>query len=219
MTFRLPDYILTWIFTPRRLFRLVDLSYVFGMIHSPVHVFFLSQRDGHCGCLTLVTPCVETGSQKTNLMLLCITLWNSSCFDALPVSTGNLLYSAFRSHRKGQANPLDFRIPIALDAPENDMRSFLPSLLIHDDPHNPYLLTHLTKVFSAYFAVLLFDLIPFKCDYLSVPNNFKPGFFRKVVRNQTPSAVYSCDFLSSNSLYTTASLVLGSRLSILPFLP
>ena len=29
-------------------------------------------------------------------------------FDALPVSTGNLLYSAFRSHRKGQANPLDF---------------------------------------------------------------------------------------------------------------
>lgn len=48
-------------------------------------------------------------------------------FDALPVSTGNLLYSAFRSHRKGQANPLDFRFPIALDAPENDMRSFLPT--------------------------------------------------------------------------------------------
>ena len=24
------------------------------------------------------------------------------CFDALPVSTGNLLYSTFRSHRKGQ---------------------------------------------------------------------------------------------------------------------
>jgi len=78
MTFRLPDYIVTWIFTPRRLFGLVDLSCVFGMIHSPVHVFFLSQRDGHCGSLTLVTPCVETGSQKTNLMLLCITLWNSS---------------------------------------------------------------------------------------------------------------------------------------------
>ena len=74
MTFRLPDCILTWIFTPRRLFGLVDLSYVF----SGSCLSFLSQRDGHCGCLTLVTPCVETGSQKTNLMLLCITLWNSS---------------------------------------------------------------------------------------------------------------------------------------------
>jgi hypothetical protein len=40
------------------------------------------------------------------------------CFDALPVSTGNLLYSTFRSHRKGRANPIDFRIPIALDAHE-----------------------------------------------------------------------------------------------------
>ena len=94
-----------------------------------------------------------------------------------PVFTGNLLYSAFRSHRKGQANPLDFRIPVALDAPENDMRSFLPPLLIHDDPHIPYLLT---KVISAYFTVLVFDFIPFKRDYLSAPNNFKPGFFGRL---------------------------------------
>ena len=72
--------------------------------------------DGQCGCLTLVTPCVETGSQKTNLMHHIMEF--VYCFDALPVSTGNLLYSTFRSHRKGQANPLDFRIPIALDAHE-----------------------------------------------------------------------------------------------------
>ena len=71
-----------------------------------------------------------------------------------------------------------------------------------------------TKVFSAYFAVLL---IPFKRDYLSASNNFKLGFFQKVVRNQKPRA-YICVTLSSNSLYTMAFLVPGSRLSILyPF--
>ena len=55
MTFRLPDCILTWIFTPRRLFGLVDLSYVFGMIHSPVMSSSCS-GDGRCGCLTLGPP-------------------------------------------------------------------------------------------------------------------------------------------------------------------
>jgi hypothetical protein len=118
MIFRLPDCVLTWIFTPRRLFGLVDLSYVFGMIHSPVMTPSSRYGDGHSGCLTLVTTCVETGSQKTNLMLAVHHMEIVYCLDALPVFTGNSLYSTFRSHRKGQASPLDFRIRIVLDAHE-----------------------------------------------------------------------------------------------------
>ena len=112
MTFRLPDCIFTWISTPRRLFGLVDLSYVFGMIHSPVHVFFLSHRDGDCGCLTLVTPLRGNRITKNKFDAAVYHIMEFVyCFGAPPVSTGNLLYSAFRSHRQGLANPLDFRIP------------------------------------------------------------------------------------------------------------
>jgi hypothetical protein len=77
------------------------------------------------------------------------------CFDALPVSTGILLYSAFRSHRKGQANQLDFRIPIAIDAPGNGMRSFLPPHV----PHIPYLRTKYSLHISQCSYLTLFHII------------------------------------------------------------
>lgn len=47
---------------------------------------------------------------------------------------------------------------------------------------------------KVYFAVLVFDLIPFKRDYLSALNDFKRGFFRRVVRNQTPRAYIRVTF-------------------------
>ena len=135
MTFRLLDCILTWVFTPRRLFGLVDLSYFFSMIHSPIHVFLLSQRDGHCVFNARYSLRGNRITKNKSDAAVHHIMEFVYCFDALPVSIGNLPYSAFRSHRKGQANPLDFRIPIALDVHENLHEKLFPS-------------THQTRRFS-----------------------------------------------------------------------
>jgi hypothetical protein len=88
MTFRLPDCVLTWIFTPRQLFGLVGLSYVFGMIHSPV---MSSSRNGWTLRMFNVRYPLRGNRITKNKFDAAVhhIMEFVYCFDALPVSTGN----------------------------------------------------------------------------------------------------------------------------------
>ena len=57
--------------------------------------------------------------------------------------------------------------------------------------------------------MLVFDLIPFKCDYLSALNDFEPGFFREtttacLVPGTRPSVSYP---FSTLTIWTTILLI------------
>jgi hypothetical protein len=158
------------------------------MIHSPVYVF-LSQRDGHCGCL--VTPCVETGSQKTNLMLLCITLllWRTACLYRnpallrLPKSSQRTSKSTWFSH------PYSHRRTRKCHEKLSPTHTRRPSHSISADTPWPKYSPHISQ--CSYLTLSHLNVI----IYLpSTTLNF--GFFRKVVRNQKFRANIRVTFLS-----------------------
>ena len=208
MTFRLPDCILTWIFTPRRLFGLVDLSYVFFGSCLPLATGWTLRMFNARFSLR--------GNRITKKQIWCccalhygirLSLWRTACLYRKPA----LLRLPKSSQRTSKS--AWFSLPYSLRCTRKWHEKLSPPLLILDDPHIPYLLTHLTKVFSAYFAVLVFDLTPFKCDYLSAPINFKPGFFFGRLSETKRLEPIFVTFVIEQPLY--ASLVLAFRLSIL----
>ena len=192
------------------------------MIHSPVMSSSSRYRDGHCGCLTLATICVETGSQKKQVWCccashygICLLLWRT------PVSTGNMLYSAFRSHRKGQANPW-FSHPYSLrrtrEWPEKlspPHSSYTTTFAFHICPRTSHTLT---KVFSAYSCSYL-TLLHLNVIIYLPSTTFNLDFFGRLSETKPlePTFVWLCHRTAS-ILQPLLYLDSDSQFHI-PFLP
>ena len=188
MTFRLPDCILTWIFTPRRLFGLVDLSYVFSGSCLPLATGWTLRMFNARFSLR--------GNRITKKQIWCccalhygirLSLWRTACLYRKPA----LLRLPKSSQRTSKS--AWFSLPYSLRC----TRKWHEKL----SPHSSYSTTLTFHICSHTWPK--YSLHTSQCSYLTLlhlnviiylpPSTLNLDFFRKVVRNQTPRA-YIRDF-------------------------